>query len=135
MDYNAGGGGLEALFSRISSRLVRINIAVGLLVAGLIALYDSSIVPGFAAGFATGALNIFWLLKIARRGLKMRPEKAGRFVMMAYPARFALIAALFALFIVKGKISPWPLVAGFALSIAITVATMIYFAREEATNA
>lgn len=134
MGYSAEGG-LEALFSRISSRVVRMNLAGGAVTTGLLALYDSSFVPGFAAGFATGALNIFWLLKIARRGVKMRPEKAGRFVMTAYPLRFAIIAALFALFIVKGNISPWPLVAGFAGSIAVTVCTMIYFAREEASHA
>lgn len=135
MGYSAGREGLEALIARISSRLALINIGAGALISGLLALYDSSIVPGFIAGFAIGALNIFWLLRIARRGVKMAPEKAGRFVMMAYPVRFALIAALFALFIVKGSISPWPLVAGFAVAIAITVCTMIYFAREEASHA
>lgn len=135
MGYNAGSAGLEALTIRISSRVGLVNASVCALIAGLLAFFDSSIVPGFAAGFAIGALNIYWLLRIARRGVRMSPEKAGRFVTMAYPVRFALVAALFALFIVKGMLSPWPLVAGFALSIVTTVCTMIYFAREESFNA
>ncbi|MCC6502798.1 MAG: ATP synthase subunit I [Deltaproteobacteria bacterium] len=126
---------LEALSKRVSSRVALVNACACAAIAGLIAFFDSSIVPGFAAGFATGALNIHWLLKIARRSVTMSPEKAGRFVTLAYPVRFALVAALFALFIVKGLISPWPLVAGFALSIATAVCTMIYFAREESFNA
>jgi hypothetical protein len=134
MGYNATDG-LEALSAHISSRVALMNAAVCAAIAGLLAFFDSSIVPGFAAGFAIGALNIFWLLRIARRGVRMSPEKAGRFVTMAYPVRVALVAALFALFIVKGLLSPWPLVAGFALSIVTAVCTMIYFAREESFNA
>jgi hypothetical protein len=134
MGYNASAG-LETLATRISSRVALVNASVCALIAGLLAFFDSSIVPGFAAGFTIGALNIFWLLRIARRGVKMTPEKAGRFVTMAYPIRFALVAALFALFIVKGMLSPWPLVAGFSLSILTAVCTMIYFAREEASHA
>src|SRR4030066_543145 len=116
MGLNDASVGLEAPTIRISSRVGLVNASVCALIAGLVANFDSSIVPGFAAGFAIGALNIFWLLRIARRGVRMSPEKAGRFVTMAYPVRFALVAALFALFIVKGMLSPWPLVAGFALS-------------------
>ncbi len=134
MGYNASAG-LETLAARISSRVALVNASVCALIAGLLAFFDSSIVPGFAAGFTIGALNIFWLLRIARRGVKMTPEKAGRFVTVAYPVRFALVAALFALFIVKGMLSPWPLVAGFSLSIITAVCTMIYFAREEASHA
>lgn len=133
MGYNAQG--LETLTARISSRVALVNASVCALIAGALAFFDSSIVPGFAAGFTIGALNIFWLLRIARRGVKMTPEKAGRFVTVAYPVRFALVAALFALFIVKGMLSPWPLVAGFSLSIITAVCTMIYFAREEASHA
>jgi hypothetical protein len=134
MGYNAAVG-LEALTIRISSRLALINVSACAVIAGFLAFFDSSIVPGFAAGFTIGALNTYWLLRIARRGVKMSPEKAGRFVTMAYPIRFALVAALFALFIVKGLMSPWPLVAGFTLSIITAVCTMIYFAREESFNA
>ena len=101
---------LDALSKRVSSRVALVNASVCAVIAGLIAFFDSSIVPGFAAGFATGALNIHWLLKIARRSVKMSPEKAGRFVTLAYPIRFALVAALFALFIVKG--ADQPLAAG-----------------------
>lgn len=135
MGYNAAAVGLEALTIRISSRLALVNVSACAVIAGILAFFDSSIVPGFATGFTIGALNIYWLLRIARRGVKMSPEKAGRFVTMAYPVRFALVAALFALFIVKGLMSPWPLVAGFTLSIITAVCTMIYFAREESFNA
>ncbi|MBI2400732.1 MAG: ATP synthase subunit I [Deltaproteobacteria bacterium] len=135
MGYNAAAVGLEALTIRISSRLALVNVSACAAVAGILVFFDSSIVPGFAAGFTIGALNIYWLLRIARRGVRMSPEKAGRFVTMAYPIRFALVAALFALFIVKGLMSPWPLVAGFTLSIITAVCTMIYFAREESFNA
>lgn len=135
MGYNAAAVGLEALTIRISSRLALVNVSTCAVIAALLAFFDSSIVPGFAAGFTIGALNIYWLLRIARKGVRMSPEKAGRFVTMAYPVRFALVAALFALFIVKGLMSPWPLVAGFTLSIITAVCTMIYFAREESFNA
>lgn len=126
---------LEALSRRVSSKAALVNVCVCVVLAGALAFFDSSLVPGFAAGFATGALNMHWLLRIARRSVRMSPEKAGRFVSLAYPARFALVAGLFALLIVKGRLSPGPLVAGFALSIAATVGTMIYFAREESNNA
>lgn len=130
-DSGSGGG----LIARISSKVVAANLAAGAVATGVLALYESSVASAFAAGAATGALNIFWLMRVARKGLRMTPEKAGRYVMMAYPARFAVVALLFALFIVKGRMSPWPLVAGFALSIAATVCAMIYFAREEARDA
>jgi len=126
---------LEALSRRVSSKAALVNAAVCAVLAVGLAFFDSSLVPGFAAGFATGALNMHWLLRIARRSVRMSPEKAGRFVSFAYPARFALVAGLFAILIVKGRLEPWPLVAGFALAIASTVATMIYFAREESSNA
>lgn len=135
MGYSSAAEGLEGLAAKISSRLAMVNASACAGVAGLLAFFDSSIVPGFAAGFAIGALNTHWLLRIARRGVKMAPEKAGRFVALAYPARFALVAALFALLIIKGALSPWPLVAGFGLSVLTAVCTMVYFAREEASNA
>ncbi len=128
--------GLEAFTRAISAKVFFINLAACAVFSGvLLVVAKSSIVPGFASGFLIGSVSMLWLIRIARRGMRMDPEKVERFVKAAYHLRFAAVAALFAVLIAKGILSPWPLVAGLTGSIATTVCTMIYLAKEEAADA
>jgi len=128
--------GLEAFTKAISAKVLLTNLAACAVLSGvLLVVANSSIVPGFASGFLIGAISMLWLIRIARRGMRMPPEKVERFVKAAYHLRFAAVAALFAVLIAKGILSPWPLVAGLTGSIATTVGTMIYLAKEEAADA
>ena len=135
MGYSAQTG-LEGFTKAISVKVLLANLAACAVLSGvLLAVVNSSIVPGFASGFLIGTVSMLWLIRIARRGMRMAPEKVERFVKAAYHLRFAAVAALFAVLIAKGILSPWPLVAGLTGSIATTVGTMIYLAKEEAADA
>lgn len=111
-----------------------LNAAVGLLGTGAAFLVKSSLAPGFAAGFILGGVNALLLLKIARKGVLMPAEKAGRFVTVSYLARFTLTAVVVALLIYRGFVTPWPLLAGLAASIFTTIGVLIGIARKEASE-
>lgn len=111
-----------------------LNAAVGLLGTGAALLIKSSLAPGFAAGFILGGVNALLLLKIARKGVLMPAEKAGRFVTISYFARFTLTAVVVALLIYRGFVTPWPLLAGLAASIFTTIGVLIGIARKEASQ-
>lgn len=128
--------GLGAFTRAISAKVLLANLASCVVLSGvLLAVANGPVVPGFAAGFLIGSISMLWLIRIARRGMSMDPEKVERFVKAAYHLRFAAVAALFAVLIAKGILSPWPLVAGLTGSIATTVCTMIYLAKEEHSDA
>lgn len=129
------GIGIERLLSAASARVTLANAAVCAALCIALAFYNAQMVPALAAGFAIGALNMMMLFRTARRGVRLPAEKAGRFVTISYYLRFAAVAAVIAAVVAKGYLSPWPLVAGFAGSVIVTVCTMIYIAREEALHA
>lgn len=137
MAFSPGhGDNIGALTAAISSRVLLANGAACAVLSGLALVFiGKGTVPGLATGFLIGAASVYWLVRIARRGVSMSPEKAGRFVAVAYQLRFAVVAAAFAILISKGIFSPWPLVAGLTGSIVTTVCTMIYLAKEEASHA
>ncbi|MBI5238511.1 MAG: ATP synthase subunit I [Deltaproteobacteria bacterium] len=104
--------------------------------AGLaVAFYASaSIAAGFTVGYALGVFNMYWLLRIVRRGQRLKPEKVGRYVAASYYARFLLMALIFVLLIVWNILAPpWPPVVGLSAAILTNVVVMIIFLmREEA---
>ncbi|MBI5345006.1 MAG: ATP synthase subunit I [Deltaproteobacteria bacterium] len=93
-----------------------------------------SIAAGFTVGYALGVFNIYWLLRIARRGPRLKPEKVGRYVVASYYARFLLTAFIFVLLIVWNILAPpWPPVVGLSAAIFTNVVIMIIsLMREEA---
>lgn len=125
--------GVDGAASSVVWKVGCANTASGLLGTGIIALVRTSAAGPFAIGFVLGLLNAFWLLRIARRGVQMTPEKAGRFVAISYYIRFAATAAVFIALLLVARISPWPMLAGLTCSVFTTVAVMIFLAREEAS--
>lgn len=131
----SGTIGVEGITGVISSRVTAVNMASCLVSSALLAVFYMEHAPGFAAGFLIGAMNIYWLLRIARKGILMNPEKAGRLIAISYHVRFAAVALAFGLLITKGLLSPWPMLAGLTVSVFTTICTMIFLAREEASHA
>lgn len=136
MDYSRETADAEAFSATVSLKLLGANLAAFIAASGLaLAFVGTHAFFGIAAGFFIGTASTLWLLRIARKGVRMDPEKAGRFIPAAYRLRFAVVAALLALIMYKGVLSPWPLIGGFLGSALITVCTTIYLAREEASHA
>ncbi len=109
-----------------------INLAIGIAVAAITALGLDGFSAGFLAGYMLGFLNLLWLFRIIRKGLAMAPEKAMGFVSRRYFVRFLITAGLISLMITRGVLNtPWPPLAGIALSVFTSAGALIYIAREE----
>ena len=109
-----------------------INLAIGLFVAAVTALTLRGFSTGFLAGYMLGFINLLWLFRIIRKGLAMAPEKAKGFVTRRYFARFIITAGLISGLVIRGVLStPWPPLAGIALSVFTSAGALIYIAREE----
>ena len=108
------------------------NLASCLIISGaLFALAQRGVAPGFAAGFAIGTFSMMWLLRMARKGMSMSPERVERFVKFSYHIRFVLVAALMALLASRGVVSLWPMLAGLSAALFTAICTMFYLAKEE----
>lgn len=112
------------------------RIGIGNLVTGLagvlIALsFGAMNSLGFAAGFALGLINVFWLMRIAKKGVLLEAARAGRLVARSYYLRFAATALVLALLISRSIVSPLPLLAGLSSAIFTTLGVMIFSAFEE----
>ncbi|MBI5234834.1 MAG: ATP synthase subunit I [Deltaproteobacteria bacterium] len=98
-------------------------------VAGL--LLSNRPTTGFAVGWMIAAVNMSWLLRIARRCLELTPEKAARSGARTYYLRFAATALVFTIVVSRKLIDPVPLLAGFSGSLFLIIGIMIAVAREE----
>lgn len=124
-----GGGGAG---SKVAYRVARANLITGTAGVAACALFKTHAATGFAAGYIIGVINIFWLLRIARKGTGMAPDRAVRFVTRRYYIRFLTTALVFALLISRGILPPAPLLVGLTGAILTTIIVMISLAREEA---
>lgn len=115
----------------LALRILFFNLLTGGAGFGLASMYWQGRAVGFAAGFAIGLVNVFWLLRIARKGVTFEPGRAGRMVARSYYLRFAATSALLALLISRGLVGPIPLVIGLSAAIFTTLGVMISFAFEE----
>ena len=108
------------------------NLGLGAAVALITALALKGFSAGFTAGYLLGFINLLWLFRIVKKALAMNPEKAMRFVSTRYYLRFAITAAIIFLLISRGMLSsPWPPLAGIALSVFVATASLIFIAKEE----
>ncbi len=109
-----------------------INLAIGIAVAIITAVTLKGFSAGFSAGYLLGFINLLWLFRIVRKGMAMTPEKAMGFVSKRYFARFVITAGLISLLISRGVLStPWPPLAGIALSVFTSMGALIFLAKEE----
>lgn len=115
----------------LAYRIGMANLAAGITGVGASFILKSSFASGFAIGYTIGVVNIFWLLNIARKGVRLTPERAGKLVTRNYYMRFLATAVIFSVLIGARLLSPWPLVAGLTLSIFTTIIVTILAAREE----
>jgi hypothetical protein len=96
--------------------------------------FQAAVAVGFAFGYLLGVVNIFWLSRIINKAARMEVEKAARYATGNYYIRFMVTALVFVVIIVLGILRPGPLLAGFAVSIFITMAAMSYLITKGATG-
>lgn len=100
------------------------TLALAIIISGAVAV-------GFAAGYIVGAVNILWLFRIAKKGINMAPQKAGRYVASSYSLRYAITILALGALISTRLVKAWPAVAGLTVCIFTTIAAVIFAAREE----
>lgn len=126
--------GLKALQSSIAWRIGVTNLACGIILAAALGVFKASYAPGFALGFTVAVFNIFWLMRVIRKGVTLSSPKAGRIVARSYFLRFAATAVIITLLVSKGVASPLPLMLGLTASIVTTICVMIFSALEEVSE-
>lgn len=107
------------------------SLAAGCVGVVITAYLKKSFAGGFAAGYLIGFVNVIWLVSIVDRGMRLSGEKAVRFVLGRYYARFAATAIIVVALALKEVFSVLPLITGLASSFFITVLTMIFALRKE----
>ncbi|MFQ5736008.1 MAG: ATP synthase subunit I [Thermodesulfobacteriota bacterium] len=111
------------------------NLAAGIIGTGALGFLKSGFAPGFALGFIVAVINVFWLMRVIRRGMSLASSaKAARTVARSYFVRFAATAVVLTLIVSKGISSPLPLLVGLTVSIFTTLGIMIFSALEEVSQ-
>jgi hypothetical protein len=111
--------------------LLRTLIAAGwLLLALLIACGWIFISQRFAAGIACGGLlalgNTFWLKRSIERAMGLEPRQAGRFAVVRYVLRLAVLAGVLYLLIVTVGIDIIGLIAGLSVLVIVIIGFSLY---------
>jgi small-conductance mechanosensitive channel len=111
--------------------LFRTLIAAGwLLLALLIACGWIFISQRFAAGIACGGLlalgNTFWLKRSIERAMGLEPRQAGRFAVVRYVLRLAVLAGVLYLLIVTVGIDIIGLIAGLSVLVIVIIGFSLY---------
>ena len=126
--------GLKALHSSIAWRIGVANLVAGIICAGALGVFKTAYAQSFAIGFTVAVFNIFWLMRVIRKGVALTSPKAGRIVARSYFVRFAATAVIITLLVSKGLASPLPLILGLTASIVTTICVMIFSALEEVSQ-
>ena len=123
-----------------SSRVSKVafaNLVVFLAVIAVLNLITGT--PAFATcfafGFLLGAGNIYWLLRISRKAVSMKMEKAIGYAALNYYARFILVILTFTAVVIFDILNPWQLLAGFIASTMTTITMLVLLGREGAKDA
>lgn len=107
------------------------NLVVGGVVTVASAMMISWMVAvGFAAGYMIGVANIWMLLNIARKGVEMTPQEAGKYVASRYYLRYSATIIALIVLIATGLVGAWPALTGLTVCIFTTIAALIFAARE-----
>jgi hypothetical protein len=84
----------------------------------------------FAAGIAFGGLlalgNTFWLKRGIERAMGLEPRLAGRFALVRYLLRLAVLAGLLYLLIVKVGIDIIGLIVGLSVLVIVIIGFSLY---------
>ncbi|MFQ5480446.1 MAG: ATP synthase subunit I [Thermodesulfobacteriota bacterium] len=113
-------------------KVALINLGIGAAAALITAFALNGFTAGFTAGYLLGFINLLWLFRIVKKALLMNPDKAMRFVSTRYYARFAITAGIIVVLVSRGVLStPWPPLAGIALSVLTATGSLILIAKEE----
>jgi hypothetical protein len=126
--------GLKVLQGRVAWRIGVANLAVGIICTAALGVFKTSSAPGFALGFTVALFNIFWLMRVVRKGVALTSPKAARIVARSYFVRFAATALVLTLIVSKGVAHPLPLMLGLTVSIVTTICVMIFSALEEVSE-
>lgn len=85
----------------------------------------------FAIGVLTGVFNLYMYMRILKKGMTKPIDGMATFIMSRYYVKFIVIITLLAVLIVKIKVSPLPLLAGFTATIMTTIIAMVFISRKE----
>ncbi|MBI5827800.1 MAG: ATP synthase subunit I [Deltaproteobacteria bacterium] len=99
------------------------TIASAMMISGMVAV-------GFAAGYMIGVANIWMLLNIAKKGVEMTPQEAGKYVASRYYLRYSATIIALSVLIATGLVGAGPALAGLTVCIFTTIAAIIFAARE-----
>ncbi len=118
--------------STIVAKVALANFVVFSVVVALANLITgtSTLAAAFTFGFALGAGNIYWLLRISRKATRMKADKGHRYAAFNYYIRFTLTIVVFAVVIIYGIFSPWASLAGFVASTMTTMFMMVILGKE-----
>lgn len=85
---------------------------------------------GLAAGIACGGLlalgNTFWLKRSIERAMGLEPRQAGRFAVVRYVLRLAVLAGVLYLLIVKIGIDIIGLILGLSVLVLVIIGFSLY---------
>ncbi len=122
--------GLEQSITHISHKVLVFNVGLGILGFGICSVLGIDVsIRDFATGYLLGTINIFWLLRIARSGMIMEPDNAGRYVTRRYYIRLCVLTLAVLVLISRGITGPWGILAGLTGSVVSTIFVAILMAK------
>lgn len=133
MVFNESYTGAEAVLKKVSTKVGAANIAVAILGAIVTAIVtkDAHLVVSFAAGFIVGVLNLYQSLKLIRASMTLPREAIEGFIKKRYIAKFSFSILILILLIWGAKLHPLALLAGYTVTITVTLVTLLRVLRGE----
>lgn len=111
------------LFKRLT---VASGVLLAVLVVGGLLLGSPRVAAGIAAGGVIALGNVYWLRQGIARAMGLEPRQAGRFALVRYLMRLAILAALLYLLLVKVGIDIIGLVIGLSVLVIIIIGYSLY---------
>lgn len=121
---------IEPIVFSVAAKVWIPNTVIGVAGSAACAVVSTGLAAGFALGFLIGTFSQFLCLRVARAGLYMEPERAKTFVTTRYFARFAMTLTGMLALVAWAGVNPWGLLAGFAVTLLVTIGVMGLAARE-----
>jgi hypothetical protein len=118
----------------VASRVGVINLFLGIAGVAACTIISGEFARGFSLGFLIGILNQYLCLQMARRGIRIAPERVMSYVLTRYFLRFFLTVTVFAVLVSKALANPMALIIGFGVSLFVSITTIVFVARGASYN-
>lgn len=117
--------------TQIAQKALRNTIIVGFFGLAICSFVDFTYLLGFIAGFLIGIANLFLLYRSVQKCVLLSPDKAKRYMLIAYPIRFVATMSFMGYMVWSAAISPLTLLAGFIVTLMSMVITVIYMSYKD----